>query len=51
MLMTHAFLQKNLEVLPLYCTGVLKFVNHDMFQLGTNLLKDKRRIAIADKRM
>ena len=41
LLMTHTFLQQHLEVLPLYGTGVLEFINHDVFQLGAYLLEDK----------
>ena len=41
-LMTHALLQQDLEVLPLDSAGVLELVNHDVLQLGANLLKDKR---------
>ena len=40
--MTHALLQQDLEVLPLDSAGVLELVNHDVLQLGANLLKDKR---------
>ena len=42
MFMAHALLQQHLEVLPLYGGGVLELINHHMFQLRTNLLKDKR---------
>ena len=41
-LVTHALLQQDFEVLPLDSAGVLELVNHDVFQLGANLLKDKR---------
>ena len=41
-LMTHGFIEQYFEVLPLYGAGVLKLVYHDMLQLRTYLLKDKR---------
>ena len=48
-LMAHRFLQQYLEVLPLHGRGILKLVNHDMFQVGANLLKHKGRVAVLDQ--
>ena len=49
--MTHTFVHQDSEVLPLYGTGVLKLVNHNIVELGTNLLKDKRSVTFLDERM
>ena len=32
--------------MPLDGTGVLELINHDVLQMGTNLLKDERRVVI-----
>ena len=50
-LMTHRLVEEHTEVLPLYGGGVLELVDHHMFQLGTDLLKDERRVAVADEGM
>ena len=49
--MTHSLVEQHAEVLPLNGTGVLKLINHHMLQLGTNLLKDERRVASFYQRM
>ena len=43
---THGFFEQHFKVLPLYCTGILKLVNHYMVELSANLFKDEWRIAI-----
>ena len=50
-LMTHCLVEEHTEVLPLYGGGVLELIDHHMFQLGTDLLKDERRVAVADEGM
>ena len=47
--MAHAFLQQYLEILPLDGTGILELVYHDMLQLGANLFKNERRVAVLDE--
>ena len=51
LLVAHAFLQQQLEVLPLHRAGVLEFVNHDILQLSAYLLEDEGGVAVADKCM
>ena len=48
---THAFLQENLEVLPLNGRRVLELINHHVLQLSANLLKDERGVAVLNERM
>ena len=43
---THGFFEQHFKVLPLYCTGILKLVNHYMVELSANLFKDEWRITI-----
>ena len=50
-LMTHGLVKKYTEVLPLNGGSVLEFVDHHMLQLGTDFLKDERRVAVADEGM
>jgi hypothetical protein len=44
----HAFVHQHLEVSPLNQAGVLKLGNHDVFDLRTCLLEDKRGVGIID---
>ena len=43
----HAVVKQLPEVLPLNRTCVLKLVNHDVFQIGSHLLEDERRIGVS----
>ncbi len=45
-LMRHAFEQQFLEILPLYGTRVLKFINHDVLYPASDFLEHERRIGI-----
>ena len=47
--MAHRLVEEHAEVLPLYGGGVLKLINHHMLQLGTDLLENERRVAVADE--
>ena len=47
--MAHSLGEQHAEVLPLYGGGVLKFVNHDVLELGANLLEDEGGVALADE--
>ena len=42
-----AFEQEQAEVVPLHTAGVLKLVNHHVAYVGTQLLEDKRGVALA----
>ena len=46
LVVTHTLLQKHLKVGPLHRACILKLVNHDVFELCSYLLEDKRRVAI-----
>ena len=48
---THRLVEEYAEVLPLHRTGVLELIDHHVFQLGTDLLKDKGRVATLDQGM
>ena len=47
--MAHGLGQQNAEVLPLHGAGILELVDHDVLELGTDLLEDKGRVALADE--
>ena len=46
LVVAHTLLQKHLKVGPLHRACILKLVNHDVFELCSYLLEDKRRVAI-----
>ena len=41
-LSAHALFEQHLEVVPLYATGILKLIDHDMVESCANLLEDER---------
>ena len=43
-LLCHAVVEQHLEVAPLYLTGVLKLVDHDVAQLYADLFVEERRV-------
>ena len=45
----HGVLQQGQEVLPLLDGGVLKFVDHEVFEAVADLLVDERRVVVADE--
>ena len=47
----HAFLKQHLEVLPLYGTRVLEFVNHYVVESRTYLLEYEWRVAVLYERV
>ena len=40
-LVAHGLGEEHTEILPLYGAGILKLIDHDMFELGADLLEDK----------
>ena len=47
-LLCQAFLQQQMEVLPLHARGILKLVNHYRIDGGTDFLVDKRGVSLPD---
>ena len=47
--MAHGLGEEHTEILPLYGAGILKLIDHDMFELGADLLEDKGGVALADE--
>ena len=50
-LVAHGFGEQHVEVAPLNSRSVLELIDHDMLYLGTYLLEDKGRVALADERV
>ena len=44
----HAVAEQYFEIAPLQSAGVLKLVNHDLAEGGTNAFKDKRTVALVN---